>query len=177
MLLASCSQQDDRRRVGIDTGAFGMSAQQKPLAPTPAEVALSRGAPAPDQIDSLVAQVLGIDAEFGEADSDPPAFFFSGQNDSAFKRLGVIPASVPRLIDCLGWNRRSRTTWHGAPVLVGAVCGHVLRVTPYVHARQQPDRWPRGFWESAWIDYRDPGIDKLRAVQKLWLKQLQRDPG
>jgi hypothetical protein len=175
LLVAACSRGNEPRAVGIDTAAFSISAQQKLQAPTPEEVAHSRGSQSPDQIDSLVANVLGMDEEFGESDSDPPAFFFSGRNDSAFKRLAVIPAAVPRLVNCLGWNKRSRTTWHGAPVLVGAVCGHVLLATPYFQARNS-DRWPRGFRESAWVDYRDPAIDKLRAVQTLWLKQLQRDP-
>jgi hypothetical protein len=176
LLVAVCARGNEPRAVGIDTAAFGISAQQKPQAPTPEEVAHSRGDQSPDQIDSLIAKVVGLDAEFAESDSHPHPFMFSGQNDSAFKRLAVIPAAVRRLVSCLGWNRRSRATWHGAPVLVGAVCGHVLRATPYIQTRNYPDRWPRGFRESAWADYRDPSIDNLRAVQTLWLKQVQCDP-
>jgi hypothetical protein len=167
MLLGSCARQDDRPQSGIDTAAFGVSLQRKPEPPTPEEVAHSRGGQVPDRIDSLIAKVVGMDAEFGEGDSDPPNFYFSGRNDTAFIRLAVIPAAVPRLVDCLAWDRRSRTTWHGAPVLVGAVCGHVLIATPYVQKRNHSDPW---------IDYRDPTIDELRAAQRLWLSQLRRDP-
>jgi len=127
LLLASCARQNDRSR---------------PPAPTPDEVARSRGSTAPDEIDSLLAKILAMDAEFGAAETkDVPAFFYSGRNDSAFKRLAVIPAAVPRLVDCLGWDRRSRSMWEGAPVLVGAVCGHVLRVTPYAQSRRPSNPW------------------------------------
>jgi hypothetical protein len=151
VLLASCSRQADQPQV-----------------PTPEEVAHSRGARVPDQIDSLIASVVGMDAEFGDGGTDSPTFYFSGQSDTAFKRLAVIPAAVPRLIECLGWDRRSRTTWNGAPVLVGAVCGHVLLFTPYVRKRN---------YSHPWVEHRDPTIDRLRALQLLWLSQLRRDPG
>ena len=151
LLLASCARQADQPQV-----------------PTPEEVAHSRGARVPDQIDSLIASVVGTDAEFGDAGTDSPTFYFSGQDDTAFKRLAVMPAALPRLVECLGWDRRSRTTWNGAPVLVGAVCGHALLYTPYVRKRNHT---------HPWVDHRDPTIDRLRAVQLLWLSQLRRDPG
>jgi hypothetical protein len=65
---------------------------------TPEEVAHSRGDQSPDQIDSLIGKVVELDAEVGESDSHPRPFMFSGQNDSAFKRLAVIPASRDELL-------------------------------------------------------------------------------
>ena len=164
LLVLSCSgPRDTAQRSGVDTAAFGLGALVKPPAPTPREIAQLRGAAFPDRIDSLLARVLAIDGEFGEADGDPPAFYYSGQSDTSLGRLAMIPEALPRLVDCLGWDRRSRSTWHAAPLLVGAVCGHVLRATPYVQSRQDAEPW---------IDYENPTIGKLRSIQAKWRKQL-----
>jgi hypothetical protein len=135
--------------------------------PTAQEVARSRGATIPDQIDSLIAVVVGMDAEFAEANTDQPAFIFTGSTDTAFQRLAEMPGVVPRLIECLGWDRRSGSTWNGIPVLVGAVCGNVLLATPYREQRKG---------DKPWIDYRNPGIEGLRRAQARWLGVLANDP-
>ena len=168
LLLLSCSPQGEstRRRPQIDSSAFGIAPLVKPPAVRPAEVSRSRGASAPDRIDSLIASVLSIDAEFEDVDGEPPAFSFSGQNDSAFKELATTSGVVPRLVSCLGWDRRSRTTWHSAPVLAGAVCGHALRDTPY---------WQRRGDSDPWVDYNNPTIKKLRIVQARWDSVLKKE--
>jgi hypothetical protein len=143
--------------------------------PTTLEVASFRAGNVPDLIDSLVAGILALDAEFAESRSGA-AFLFTGENNSSFQRLTRIPEAIPRLVECLGWDRRSATTWHGTHVLVGAVCGHALAATPYVESRQQTTRLPIGLYDSGWGDYRNPPIEKLRAVQKAWRVQLIADP-
>ena len=160
LVVIACSPQRDAVKLSqIDSSAFGIVPPVKPPPITPVEVSRSRAASAPNRIDSLLANLLSKDFEFGDADGDPPAFYFSGQGDPAFKQLAVAPGVVPRLVSCLGWDRRSRITWHSAPVLVGAVCGHVLRDTPYWQHRNDSDPW---------IDYNNPTIQKLRTVQARW---------
>lgn len=165
--MIGCSpQREATQRAQIDSSGFGIAPLVKPPAVTPVEVSRSRGASAPDQIDSLLASVLSMDAEFEDIDAEPSGFSFSGQTDSAFRQLVMLPGVIPRLVSCLGWDRRSRTTWHSAPVLAGAVCGQALRATPY---------WQRRDNSDPWVDYNNPTIEKLRTVQARWDTVLKKD--
>ena len=160
LVVMGCSpQRESAQRSQIDSAAFGIAPLVKPPALTPVEVSRYRAASAPDRVDSLLASVLSIDAEFEDIDGEPPAYWFSGHGDSAFMQLAVTPGVVSRLISCLAWNRRSRTTWHSAPVLVGAVCGEVLRATPY---------WQRRDNSDPWVYYNNPTIEKLRTIKARW---------
>jgi hypothetical protein len=169
LLTGSCVAHTDPGQIGINGPPSG------PLAPGPAEVARSRGSDVSDRIDSLVANVLGLGGEFLELETGP-AFIFTAETDSAFQRLARIPEAVPRLVDCLGWDRLSRATWRGTLVLVGTVCGDVLAATPYAQHRVHPYRLSPSLLEAGWGDYRNPPLDKLRAVQRAWRRELLHDP-
>ena len=141
--------------------------------PTPLDVAAARGSNYADQIDSLLASVLVLDSKFVEGGE---GFQFIGESDKAFQRLARIPESVPRLVECLGWDQLSHSSWQGTRVLVGVVCGHVLIATPYVESRFYPFRLSPELYKSGWGDYHNPSIEKLRIVQKAWRVQLIHDP-
>jgi len=144
-------------------------------APAANEIAQWRGASQPDSIDALLARVLATDGEFFEGDTDVPSYSFTLRNDSAFKRLSQWPGALPRLVECLAKDRHAAAKWGGSRVLVGAVCGQALIISPYAERRSRLNTWPRGFQESSWTDYRST-IEKLRAAQKVWRRQLSNDP-
>lgn len=165
VLLTACSATSQRRPSGSESPA--------PSPISPVDVAIARNSTAADQLDSLLASVLSLDARFVEIGE---GFQYTGETDSSFQRLVRNPLSVRRLVDCLGWDRRSAATYEGAPVLVGTVCELALAATPYVESRYYPDRLSPDIWMSGWIDYRNPPIEKLRSAQKAWTRQLRRDP-
>jgi hypothetical protein len=79
---------------------------------------------------------------------------------------------VPRLVECLSWDKRSSSTWRGDELLVGVVCDQVLVASAYVASRMYPYRLPPNLYASGWGDYRNPSIDTLRRVQHVWREYL-----
>ena len=142
---------------------------------TPTDVANFRGSKSPDVIDSLLSKMFTVHAEIVEFDG--LHYYFSGERDTAYQRLAEMSESIPRLVECLGWDRFSRTTWRGEPLRVGIVCGRILSSTPYVQRRVNPLRLSPDLLEEGFGgDYRNGTIEKLLKSQKAWREQLRRDP-
>ena len=132
-------------------------------------VAHARGSPVADHIDSLIARVVGIDAQFAESGE---GFNYTGEADSAFQTLAHLTDAVPRLVECLSWDKPSNSKWRGHVLLAGVVCDHVLVASSYVANRMYPYRLPANLYASGWGDYRNPSIDTLRRVQRVWREYL-----
>ena len=103
------------------------------------------------------------------------AYGFTGSY-GALGALSQMPRALPRLVECMGRDLRSKATYDGHPLLAGAVCFQGIVYSRYFQQRNQRD-WPPGFADSAFVDYTSPSLKDLRAAQRLWREQqLQRDP-
>ena len=151
----------------------------RPSAPVPEpavtarEVAAFRNSVEVDRLDSLLAAVLSLNAQFVDLGH---GFQYTGEPDSSFQRLVHAPESVRRMVDCFGWNKLSAATYDDKRVLVGAVCGIALAATRYVATRSYPLRLSRDLWTSGWGAYRNPSLETMRSAQKAWAAQIRRDP-
>jgi hypothetical protein len=136
------------------------------------QIAQLRGATRPDSIDALIAHALAAKGEFREVGD--MAYGFTG-NNSAIDSLSRMPGALPSLVDCLGWDLRARATYEGHQLLAGVVCFQGIIESEYFQRRNAHD-WPDGFADVAFIDFRDPSLQKLRRAQQGWREQLRRQP-
>ncbi|MFL5557033.1 MAG: hypothetical protein ACJ794_00240 [Gemmatimonadaceae bacterium] len=141
-----------------------MQLSEAPLV-TPALVAQWRGASEPDRIDVLISSALSARGEYSGDD----LYQFSG-NESAIKTLRTLPEAFPRLVECLGWDKRARATYEGSPVLVGVVCYQGMAGSVYRQRLRNESLPPTGLW----VDFKNPSIAELRKTQALWQEILQR---
>jgi hypothetical protein len=191
--VLSCSQQNGEQPSGQDSA--GSIAQTLPVSTTPnpktdssqvlqrsppgtgskffaADVARWRGASSPDGIDSLIAVAVSSEGQF-EGDSEQYNFTGDGQS---MVTLSKLPAAIPRLVECLGWDQRAAAKWMGSRLLVGVICQEALAGTAY--AAELGAAWvarsaamPRNY-EQLWVGYRNPPITKLRSAQAEWRSLL-----
>ena len=137
------------------------------------DVARARGTLIADRLDSLLANVLSArgtitEGKFGSTVS------ITNDADISFEALLQIPHGASRFVECLGWNKRSGTSWNEVRLLVGAVCGHLLAATPYVQARLTQIGKSVELFGA--FNYHNPSIEELRAAQAAWRAQLRREP-
>jgi hypothetical protein len=127
-----------------------------------------RGAASPDQIDSLIAEALTVEGQYYGDDDD---YGFTG-SEKAVQALRSMPNALPRLVECLGWDKRARATYNGARVLAGVVCYQGMAGSARVQKLNE-----RGLVSGVkYVDYRNPPLQDLRESQAQWRKVLREHP-
>lgn len=106
----------------------------------------------------------------GDFNADDTYYEFTGDT-LKIKRLGEEPGVVPRLVNCLGWDKRSNARWQGSRLLVGVICGQALMITPYARELKSEHAYP-----ATWIDFRNPTIEQARESQTKWQETLASHP-
>ena len=139
---------------------------------TSRDLAALRGSERVDSLDVQLAAALRTPGQFFEAGDNA----FALTSDSTLHRLSADRGAVPRLVECLGWDRRAAATWQGYPVFVGVVCFHALMATQYFDKLNVGFDWPQALQDSGWISYRTESLSKLRAARDWWREQLRRVP-
>jgi hypothetical protein len=136
------------------------------------DVAAWRGSTRTDSLDRLLAIAFRTPGRFFEAGDNA----FALSSDSTLRSISVDPTAVPRLVECLGWNKRAAATWMGYPVFVGVVCFHALMSTAYFEKLNVGFDWPQALQDSGWVSYRTDDLAHLRAAREWWRSQLRRVP-
>jgi hypothetical protein len=131
------------------------------------DVARWRGATTADKADSLMADALSAEGEFN---ADDTYYEFTGDT-LRITRLSQQPGVVPRLVDCLGWDKRSNAKWKGSKLLVGVICGQALMNTPYADELRK-----KGAYPNTWVDFRNPTLEQAREAQSKWQATLSSHP-
>lgn len=133
--------------------------------PSPAAVAHWRGSMTPDKIDTLMS--AAFTAEGGLTSSEEDFGFLA--SDPALVQIGKIPGSIPRLVECLGWDQRAHALLDDKRVLVGVICSQGILRSSYGQRLANGGPWPAN------IDERST-ITDFRRAQSDWLKILQTHP-
>ena len=136
------------------------------------QIAEMRGSAQPDSIDVLIARALSAKGEYREVGD--MAYGFLGDN-GPIEALSRIPAAIPRLVECMGWDLKSHSTFEGQPLFAGVVCFQGIVHSDYFQKRNLRG-WPGGFEDAAFINYDAPSLEELRKAQRRWREQLLRDP-
>ena len=136
---------------------------------TAADIATWRNTPAaPDKLDRLVASTLSAK---GSYDGNEEEYYFSG-NEDALVELRKIPDAIPRLVECLGWDKRAAATYNQTTLLVGVVCYQGILGSAYNNKLNDQDAFPK----AGQINYTNPSLEEVRRAQAEWRKVLVSHP-
>ena len=134
--------------------------------PLPAEIAQWRGSSRPDKIDTLMSAAFTAE---GDVTSSEDEYGFVA-SDSALTEIGKVAGSIPRLVECLGWDKRAHASLGGQRVLVGVICSQgILRSSYGQRIAKTTALWPAN------IDERSTIAD-FRRAQSEWIKTLRTHP-
>lgn len=158
---ASSTEKENARRSAVTDPSQHAESEL-----TETEMARLHGSATPDEIDTLMAAALNTKGAFT---GDKEMYEFSG-GEKTFEKMGKIPSAVPRLVDCLGWDRRAAATYQGVKVLVGVICSQALIRNPKIR-NLLTTLGPNGY-PVVWVDYRNPSISEARKGQLEWRKLL-----
>jgi hypothetical protein len=136
---------------------------------TAADIAVWRNGPAvPDKLDTLIASALSAN---GSYDGNDEEYYFSGAEDAVVE-LRKIPDAIPRLVECLGWDKRAAATYNQTTLLVGVVCYQAILGSAYNNKLNDHDAFPK----AGLINYTNPSLEEVRRAQAVWRKVLVSNP-